>query len=276
MPRPWGCSFVRGTKSFPLQQPREMGEQAGTWARLALRLQDQEGLDSRWEGGLRRGTPSKGDMEDICPGPSSEYLESLCNLDPGPAFKSARNSRWSHVPCHRSSSWGSSRVVSSPDMDFWGPDYRRSWLYKNVSSWTFKISIYLTYVSCFCLLIKSYFNICRVSLSLQTVPSLDAIKDWSTGRSAEDPVSSGIASSTWDPAAGIAKSAWGWQQGEKRQPPPTAAASPLLKAPITPHLASWEHLVQILKVNSELLLIKSLENKRSVSLGLPVEFFFFN
>ena len=236
MPRPWGCSFVRGTKSFPLQQPREMGEQAGTWARLALRLQDQEGLDSRWEGGLRRGTPSKGDMEDICPGPSSEYLESLCNLDLGPAFKSARNSRWNHVPCHRSSSWGSSRVVSSPDMDFWGPDYRRSWLYKNISSWTFKISIYLTYVSCFRLLIKSYFNICRVSLSLQTVPSLDAIKDWSTGRSAEDPVSSGIASSTWDPAAGIAKSAWGWQQGEKRQPPPTAGAFPLLKAPITPTL----------------------------------------
>ena len=83
-----------GHQELALQRPRDMGEQAGTWARLALRLQDQEGLDSRWEGGLRRGTPSKGGMEDICPGPSPEYLESLlCNSDPGPAFKSACNSR---------------------------------------------------------------------------------------------------------------------------------------------------------------------------------------
>lgn len=63
-----------------------MGEQARTWARLALRLQDQQGLDSQREGGLRRGTPPKGGTEDICPGPSLEYLESLlCNSDPGPA-----------------------------------------------------------------------------------------------------------------------------------------------------------------------------------------------
>lgn len=69
------------------------GRDLGEVSTETPRLQVQEGLDSRWEGGLRRGTPSKGDMEDICPGPSSEYLESLCNLDPGPAFKSARNSR---------------------------------------------------------------------------------------------------------------------------------------------------------------------------------------
>lgn len=37
---PWGCLPVQGTKTFPLQRPREMGKQAGgTWARLALRLQ---------------------------------------------------------------------------------------------------------------------------------------------------------------------------------------------------------------------------------------------
>ena len=37
-PRARGCLLVRDTKPFPFQQPREMGEQARTWARLALRL----------------------------------------------------------------------------------------------------------------------------------------------------------------------------------------------------------------------------------------------
>ena len=195
--------------------------------------QDQQGLDSRWEGGLRRGTPSKGGTEDICPGPSPECLGSLlCNSDPGPASRQLAIQAKAACLVLETQAEDPPEVWAVP---VWASDYRRSWLYENVSSCTIRVSIYLTYISYFRFLIKSYFNIGRVWLSLETVTSLNAVRDWGTGRSAEDPVSSGIAASM-RPREQELPSAWSWQQGEKRQPPPTAGASPLLKAPITPTL----------------------------------------